>query len=79
MCRGQTRSDLASDAQDFSQFEGSAVIELLLQRLTVDQLHHQVRRRTILHGVNCDDVIVADSSSGLSFAQEAFACRGAGR
>ena len=61
------------------QPERARAVELLLQRLAGDVLHHQVGHRlAFLDGVDGDDVVVADGGGRPGLAQEPLAGSGAG-
>ena len=59
--------------------ERALLVELVLQRDAVDELHHEVRRlRVLLDGVDGDDVLIVDGGGGPGLADEALAGRAVG-
>src|SRR5207245_1019134 len=71
---GETLRRLHADAQDFLDATGAVLVELVLQRDAVDQLHHEVGRlRFVLHVVDADDVFVLHRGGGAGLADEALA------
>ena len=77
--RGQPPGDLPADPQHLRHLERPGPVELLLQRLAGDELHHQVGNRLLLDRVDVDDVLVPDGGGGAGLAQEALAGRRGGR
>ena len=70
LCSRQTAGDLPPDMQHFGSFERAASIELVVQRLAIDELHHQVRQRLLLDAVNLHDVLMPNSGGRTSFSQK---------
>ena len=69
--RGEAGSGLAADAEDVFQLEGAFAVDFVLERLALDELHHQVGRlMRIVDGVDRDDVLVMDGRGGCGFAEE---------
>ena len=48
-------------------------VDLLLERLAVDALHHEIRQAVLIDGVDRDDVLVDDGCRGLGLAHEPLA------
>ncbi len=46
--RRQSRRDLPADAEDLFQFQRPLTVDLFLQRLAVDELHHQIREASVV-------------------------------
>ena len=57
---GQPLGDLPADPQHLRHVERAGAVEPLLERLAGDELHHQVRQRLLLDGVDLHDVLVPD-------------------
>ena len=55
---GQPLGDLPADSQRFEHVERAGAVELLLQRLAGDELHHQVRQRLFAGLVHLHHVLV---------------------
>ena len=70
---GQAGGDLAADAEDLLQLQRAFAVDFVLERLAVDELHHQVGRLVrVVDGVDRDDVIVMHGRGGRGLAEEAL-------
>ena len=78
-CAWRGRSPAAglhADPEDLLQLEGAVTVDFLLQRGTMDVLHDQVGEPLDLaHGVDRDDVLVADRGGRPDLAGEPLAGR----
>ena len=63
-------ADLRADAEDLFQLQRPGPVEPLLQRDAGDVLHDQVGQAVgLVHGVDGDDVLVADGGGGAGLAR----------
>jgi len=76
MSGGQSARDLRADAKNLFDRKRADPLDLLLQRLPVDVLHHQVGcGGSLFDCVDADHVRVAHRRSGLGFAEESLSGR----
>ena len=72
---GQTGGHLPAEVQHFGSLQRPGSVELLLERLTVDELHHQIRQRLFLNAVDLHDVVMPNRGGRASFSQKSLARR----
>ena len=75
MCRGQAGGYLPADIEHVDQLQWPVRVDLLLQSLSGDVIHHDIGDRPVLDGVDGDHILVADGRGRSRFAHEPLASR----
>ena len=72
---GQSARDLPTQVQNLAHFQRAGMVQFVLESLSLDIFHHQIRQRLVLDAVDLHDVLVVDGRRRAGFSKEPLAGR----